>query len=154
MTKNKQFASMEELMPLMRESLHAGQKVKFSPRGKSMLPLLRAGKDSVILTKAEAPLKPYDIALYQRADGKYILHRIVGVAERRGETIYTCLGDNQLALEFGIRHDQIIAVVCGFYRGDRLHGVDERGYRIYGKIWYQIRRVARFARRLLRKIVG
>lgn len=147
MIKNKQFASIEELMPLMKESFEIGQKVKFSPRGKSMLPLLREGKDSVTLSKAETSLKAYDIALYQRADGKYILHRIVAV-DGRGNCV--CMGDNQLAKEFGITRDQVIAVVTGISRDGRELNLDSTAYRLYCHVWYQGRR----GLRLLHRIFG
>lgn len=151
---NKQVANMEDLMPLMRECLAEGKSVRFSPRGASMLPMLREGKDSVILSPVSGPLAKYDLPLYQRADGKYILHRIVGVTKRNGVTTYTCMGDNQLTLEFGVRHEQVIAVVSGFYRGGKLHSVEESGYRLYARLWYQIRRVCRFVKRMARKIAG
>jgi hypothetical protein len=88
---------MEELMPLMKECLANGQSVTFSPHGVSMLPILREGRDTVTISAPPEKLKKYDIILYQRTNGKYVLHRIVGV----GET-YTCIGDNQFVLEKGI----------------------------------------------------
>ena len=147
MTKQKQFANMEDLMPLMRETLAAGKSVKFSPRGRSMLPMLREGRDSVVLSPVEGPLKKYDLPLYQRGDGKYILHRIVGTGTRDGQLIYTCMGDNQLVLEYGVTQEQMIAVVTGFYRGGRLHSVNEKGYKLYCRLWYQARRVLRKLKR-------
>ena len=86
------YTQLDNLMPLFRERLAAGQKVQFSPRGISMLPMLRQGKDSVILSPLPENLRKYDIPLYQREDGKYILHRIVEV----GET-YTCISMNPVS---------------------------------------------------------
>jgi len=149
LTKQKQFANMEDLMPLMRETLAAGKSVKFSPRGRSMLPMLREGRDSVVLSPVNGPLEKYDLPLYQRNDGKYILHRIVATGVRDGQLIYTCMGDNQLVLEFGVTQEQIIAVVTGFYRGGKLHSVDEKGYKLYCMLWYQARRVLRKLKRTL-----
>ena len=102
---------LEQLMPLIREYLAAGKTVKFSPRGISMLPMLRQGIDDVVLSPLPEKLKKYDLPLYQRDDGHFVLHRIVRV----GET-YTCVGDNQFELEHGLRHDQMIAVVTAFSR--------------------------------------
>ena len=70
---------MDDLMPLMKESLASGQSFRFSPRGISMLPMLRQGKDTVTLSPIKEPLKKYDIPLYQRDDGAYVLHRITEV---------------------------------------------------------------------------
>ena len=132
-------------MPLIRESLAEGKSVRFSPKGVSMLPMLRQGQDSVVLSPVPGKLQKYDLPLYQRQNGKYVLHRIVAV----GDT-YTCLGDNQLTPERGLRHEQMVAVVTGFYRGEKYHSVTELGYRLYCRLWYGLRRLYRFCRRALR----
>ena len=133
---------LDDLMPLFREQLDAGKTVKFSPRGISMLPMLRQGIDSVVLSPVPEKLRKYDLPLYQRDDGKYILHRIVEV----GQT-YTCIGDNQFDFETGVRHDQIIAVVTSFTRGQRMHSVNELPYRLYCRVWHHSRGIRHFWRR-------
>ena len=129
-------------MPLFLEQFQAGRSVRFSPRGVSMLPMLRQEIDSVVLSAVPEKLQKYDLPLYQRDDGKYILHRIV----EAGET-YTCIGDNQFVAETGIRHDQMIARVTGFYRGETYHSVEEPGYRLYCRFWHYSRPVRHFWRR-------
>ena len=129
-------------MPLFLEQFQAGRSVRFSPRGVSMLPMLRQGIDSVVLSAVPEKLQKYELPLYQRDDGKYILHRIV----EAGET-YTCIGDNQFVAETGIRHDQMIALVTGFYRGETYHSVEEPGYRLYCRFWHYSRPVRHFWRR-------
>ena len=42
--------------------------------GVSMLPMLKSGRDSVVIEKKQARLKPLDVALYKRGE-KYVLHR-------------------------------------------------------------------------------
>lgn len=134
---------MEELMPLMKECLANGQSVIFSPHGISMLPMIRQGKDSVCLSPPITPLKKYDIILYQRTNGKYILHRIVGV----GDT-YTCIGDNQFVFEKGIEREQVIAVCTSFTRGGKEYSVYALFWRAYAVFWHY----SRFPRRVLRAI--
>ena len=133
---------LEQLMPLMREYLAAGKTVKFSPRGISMLPMLRQGIDDVVLSPLPEKLRKYDLPLYQRDDGHFVLHRIVRV----GET-YSCIGDNQFELEHGLRHDQMIAVVTAFYREGEYHSVNELGYRFYCRFWHYSRGLRHFWRR-------
>lgn len=137
-----QSASMEVLAPLMMERLAAGQSVRFSPKGISMLPMLRQGKDNVVLSPVPARLKKYDLPLYQRDNGQYVLHRVIQVG-----TTYTCMGDNQFIPEPGLRHDQMIGVVTGFYREEKFHDVQEWGYRLYSRVWYHSRHLRRFWRR-------
>ncbi|MBR4109655.1 MAG: hypothetical protein IKK41_05010 [Oscillospiraceae bacterium] len=133
---------MEQLMPLFRERLDKGQTVRFMPRGISMLPMLRQGIDSVVLSPLPEKLKKYDLPLYQRPNGKYILHRIVDV----GDT-YTCLGDNQYTKEYGVEHQWMIGVVTAFYRGEKYHSVNELGYQIYCRLWYLFKRLRIFGSR-------
>lgn len=130
---------LEFLMPLIQESLAAGKTVRFSPRGISMLPMLRQGIDSVILSPLPQKLRKYDLPLYQRDDGHYILHRIVEVGEA-----YTCIGDNQFVLEHGVRHDQMIALVTAFTRGDREIPVTALSYRLYCRFWHYSRSLRHF----------
>lgn len=133
---------MDNLVPLFRERLAEGQCIRFSPRGVSMLPMLRQGIDSVTLSPVPERLKKYDLPLYRRDNGKYILHRIVNA----GET-YTCIGDNQFELEQGIRHDQMIAVVTSFSRNGREIPVTSRCYQLYCRFWHYSRPVRHFWRR-------
>ena len=134
--------SLEELMPLMRECLSAGKSFRFSPRGISMLPMLREEKDSVVLSPLPEKLRKYDIPLYQRDNGKYVLHRITETGES-----YTCIGDNQFGYEKGLRHEQMIAVVTEFYRGGKRHTVNELGYKIYCRLWHWSRPLRHFWQR-------
>lgn len=117
-------------MPLIRDRLAAGQSVKFGPRGTSMLPMLRQGIDAVELSPISSKLKKYDLPLYQRSNGQYVLHRIVSV----GET-YTCIGDNQFVFEPDVRHDQMIALVTAFSRDGKRIEVSNPRYLLYCRFW-------------------
>ena len=147
METREYYTELNNLMPLFRERLAAGQKIQFSPRGVSMLPMLRQGIDSVILSPVPEKLKKYDLPLYQRDDGKYILHRVVKV-----EDTYTCIGDNQFVYERGVRHDQMIAVVSAFTRGDREISVTDPMYRMYCVLWHHSRSARYFLRRVKNKL--
>lgn len=137
-----QHVKMAELLPIMLEGLANGKEVKLSPMGISMLPMLRQGIDSVILSPLPQKLKKYDLPLYRRDNGQFVLHRIVKAGDD-----YTCMGDNQFAEETGIRHDQMIAVVTSFTRGEKKHSVEEFPYRLYCSLWYHSRHLRHFWRR-------
>ena len=142
MNRQVHIAPMEELMPVFREQLAAGHNVQFSPKGISMLPMLRQGIDTVVLSPMPERLRKYDLALYQRDNGQYVLHRIVAVGEN-----YTCIGDNQFQKETGLRYDQMIAVVTAFTRGKRKISVTALSYRIYCRLWHLSRPWRHFWRR-------
>lgn len=147
MQKTEYEVQLEQLMPLFLEQFEQGKSVKFAPRGISMLPMLRQGIDCVILSPLLERLQKYDLPLYRRDDGKYVLHRIVEV----GDT-YTCMGDNQFVPEPGLRHDQMIAVVTSFTRGDRQISVAAPGYRLYCRFWHYSRPLRHFWRRGIGRI--
>ena len=138
---------MADLMPVFQESLAQGRTVRFSPRGISMRPMLRQGKDTVTLSPVTGKLNKYDIPLYRRDNGAYILHRIAKVDET-----YTCIGDNQYAYEPGIRDDQIIGVVTAFTRGKREISVTNLWYKLYVLVWCNTRPIHARIRLAVRKV--
>ena len=125
---------LEQLMPLIRERLSEGKTVRLFPNGISMLPMLRQGIDSVQLSPLPEKLKKYDLPLYQRDNGQYVLHRIVKVGKS-----YTCIGDNQFSFEREIRHDQMIALVTSFNRNNREISVNCISYQVYCRFWHYSR---------------
>lgn len=149
--------SMDELMPIMKETLDSGGKVTFTPKGISMLPMLRSDVDTVTLEKPIFPLKKYDIPLYTRDNGKYVLHRVVKVTKEG----YVMRGDNQLINERGIGESQIIGIVTDFTRKGKQYNVNDFEYRIYCVLWTNTLplkkiylRVRRLAGKIKRKLIG
>ncbi len=132
----QQPTSMDALMPLFSEQLALGKSVRFAPRGVSMLPMLRQGIDSVVLSPLPEKIQKYDVIFYRRGNGRYVLHRVV----KCGKT-FTCIGDNQYTLEPGICREQMIARVSGFYRKDRYWACDSPLYRFYCRFWHFTRPV-------------
>ena len=139
----KILSNLQEMLPLISECLSMGQSVKFAPRGISMLPMIVQGRDSVILSNPPDKLKKYDIALYRRHDGSFVLHRVIKVRQT-----YTCIGDNQFKAEKGIEHSQVIAVVTAFTRNGKTYSTSCAGYRLYCVLWHISRTMRRIARSL------
>lgn len=140
--------TLDELMPLIREQLAGGQSVTFFPHGISMLPLLREGRDSVTLSAPPEKLKKYDIPLYQRKDGQYVLHRVIKV----GDT-YTCMGDNQFVREEGVQHEQVIAVCTAISRDGKRMSANSASLRFYAACWHYSRFPRRVAAAVWRRAV-
>lgn len=134
----------EAMMPLIRERLAAGQTVRnLGFEGVSMLPMLRQGRDSVEIAPPPERFQKYDLPLYQGRDGKYVMHRIVGVRDDH----YICLGDNTYHYE-KVVPERMVARVCAFYRDGRRIGVDNPGYRLYCRAWCAIYPVRRLIKRV------
>lgn len=124
---------MTELVPIIREVLDSGSEFRLFPRGKSMLPTIVEGEDSVLLAPPEE-VKVWDAVLYQRENGQYVLHRIV--AEH--EDCYDMCGDNQLIIEKNVPKTALIAKVTGIYKGNVYRSVNDAAYqenvrRLYAK---------------------
>lgn len=79
----------------VRDTLARGESVLLRVQGVSMLPWLREGDQVRILPAADRPLHRGDIALYFRAPGRPILHRVVRVAGENGAIFYECRGDSE-----------------------------------------------------------
>lgn len=140
---------LEQLIPLMQEKLAQGNTVRLQPSGISMLPMLRQGVDSVIISPLPHKLNKYDLPLYRRDNGQYVLHRII----KTGET-FTCMGDNQFGKETGIRQDQMIGLVTTFFKNERRISVTNIGYQIYCRFWHHTRCIRRIWRKIIRCLYG
>lgn len=138
--------TLADMMPLFQEQLAAGQKVRFIPHGNSMWPMLRSGRDAVELSPLPPRLKKYDLPLYQRACGNYVLHRIVRIAPDG----FNCMGDGQLRIEPGVQKAQMIGVVTAFCREGRWYPITHPGYMLYCRLWPACKLVWRCWKRLRR----
>ena len=135
MCLNKEVA-LDDVIEILKEKLDSGGSVTFTPNGTSMEPMLRDGKDIVVLQKPKGRLHLFDVALYRRDSGIYVLHRVLDFDKEGG---YTMCGDNQFVREKGIRDDQIIAVLTAFHRKGKPYTVYSVRYRCYVNFWYYTR---------------
>ena len=117
MSLNKE-VGLDDVMQIIAEKLETGGSVTFNPKGTSMLPMLRDGDDTVVLSKPKGRLHLFDLPLYRRKDGSYVLHRVVNFGS---DGSYTMCGDN----------DDVIGVVTAFYRKGKPYTVDSMKYRAY-----------------------
>ena len=93
-----------------------------------MMPMIRSGVDTVVLKKPKGKIKKYDCVLYYRkSSGKYVLHRVIKVKD---ENLVIC-GDNQWQKEYGIKEEDIIAVLDGFYKKEKYITIDKFSYKLY-----------------------
>lgn len=140
----KKEISLSSALPLIEETLSADGEVSFSPSGNSMRPLLRHRQDTIVLKKPVGKLRKYDVPLYRRKDGSFVLHRVIGI-DSDG---YIMCGDNQTVKERAIKDEQIIAVMTSFCRGGKNISCESFSYRLYSKIWIFLLPLRRFLRRV------
>lgn len=98
-------------------------------KGVSMLPLLKAGKDVVVIEPKKEKLRPLDVALYKREkDGAYVLHRVISVSENG----YVIRGDNCYSDE-NVREEQVFGVLTGYFKGEKFIPVTDEKYKRYAR---------------------
>ena len=95
--------------------------------GVSMLPMLKEGRDTIIVSAKTNRLKRLDVALYKR-DGKYILHRVLQPIDGG----YIIRGDNCYEDE-NIPEDAVFGVLTEFFQKDKHTFVDDKKYLKYVK---------------------
>lgn len=78
-----------------------------------MWPTLKNAGQSVVIVPKTGRLNKYDVPLYKRKDGQYVLHRVMEVTPDG----YVMCGDSQFVYEYGITDDMIVGVMKGFYKG-------------------------------------
>ncbi|MBQ7624044.1 MAG: S24/S26 family peptidase [Clostridia bacterium] len=138
--------SLSDLAPVMEEVISGGGEFSFIPGGDSMLPFLRNGRDTVSVTAPPARLKKYDVPLYRRADGSFVLHRVIKVLPDG----YTVRGDSQ-DLRERVSPSQIVALLSSFERGGKKRSVKNLWYRIYCVLWVNLGLLRRFILHFIRK---
>ena len=145
--------SLCDAIDIIEEVLENDGEFKISPKGTSMLPLIRQGRDSVVLKRNfEKGALKHDIAFYKRTSGAFVLHRVMKIAK---DGTYVMCGDNQIYLERGIEDSQIIGVMSALYKKDRLFDQNKLSHKLYRALWCNItiRKMIRFPKRCVNKLL-
>lgn len=124
--------SLAEIEPVLREVLAAGGRFRITITGTSMMPTLREGRDQVELSLPDRPYRKYDLPLYKRSSGQFVLHRVISL-EKDGSL--SCCGDNQWIREPGLQQSQMLGLVVRICRNGREFPVEDRRYRLWVRFW-------------------
>ena len=121
---------MEERTRTFSQELAETGRVVYTTRGASMRPLLRQGKDVVVIETPKEHCKKYDTVLFLRKNGQYVLHRILKELDGK----YWIVGDNCLGGEM-VNEQQIIGVMTSLKRGGHSVKLTDWRYRLYVRLW-------------------
>ena len=99
--------------------------------GDSMRPLIRQDKDILIIEKPHGRLKKYDVPLYKRDSGQYVLHRVLKVRPND----YVICGDNRYSKEYGITDRHIVGVLTAVVRDGKEIPITDWRYKTYVHLW-------------------
>lgn len=123
--------SSEELTSLLPDLLKDNGCIPLRVTGYSMRPLLRHEQDTVWLRACPKKIRPGQILLYQRFDGKLVLHRVHRILSGNR---YRMNGDAQAWCEI-IHHDQLIAEAHEIQRGSHRIPCRSLTMRLWAILW-------------------
>ncbi len=139
-------------MVSFEEELERSGKLVYTTVGVSMNPLIKQDRDLSIIEKPKGRLKKYDVALYKRRNGQYVLHRVVKVLDDG----YVILGDNCCSKEYNIKESQILGVLTSLVRNGKEIDLNSFGYKLYVRAryaHYPVRVIISKTKRFLRKLI-
>lgn len=123
-----------DMVTTFEQELEGSGKLLYTNVGVSMRPLLREGRDVMVIERAES-FRALDAVLFRRPHvtgrGAYVLHRILKVLP---DGRYWIVGDNCISGEVVERAD-ILGVLTGIQRNGKLVRVTDLRYRAYVWLW-------------------
>lgn len=121
----------------------------YTNKGDSMMPLIKQDRDLLVISKKpEHRLKKYDVALYKRDSGQYVLHRVLKVRKHD----YIICGDNRWKKEYGITDRHIIGVLTAVIRKNKEISVNDLRYKVYVHLWCDLFPVRAFVVHVINKL--
>ena len=97
---------------VIEEKLKKGESCVLTVEGTSMLPFLRPKEDQVVIVPFSGVVKKYNVLLYVRENGQYVLHRVV--KKKRDELWMR--GDHQYTVERNILPSSCIGRLEGTWK--------------------------------------
>jgi hypothetical protein len=112
-----------------------GRTVQFRLKGVSMFPLIRGGKDDVVLRPSSAEeLRPMDVVLF-KYKGKHLLHRII---RREGDRLFI-QGDGSYVAQEQCSVDAVIGKVQAIVRpSGKAVSVESWQWRLPSFVWRKL----------------
>ena len=95
-----------------------------------MRPLIKAGRDAVLITAKNGRLARFDVGLFKRNEGDCVLHRVLEV-ESEG---YLFCGDSQTFTEH-VPEDQVLGKMTALTRKGKPVNLAGVSYRAYVAAW-------------------
>ena len=127
----------------VRMLLDEGREVLFTPKGDSMLPFIKNGRDSVVLASLSRPLEVGNIILV-KIGPKYIMHRIFALD---GDRI-TLMGDGNIIGKEYCTSNDVIGIVTEIHK--------ENGKVVKpgkGRFWRAIRPLRRYVLAFYKRVI-
>ncbi len=139
---DKRVIPNDVLLPEVGRLLDEGRDVTLSPKGGSMLPFIREGKDSVVLRKMPS-VSVGDIVLVRLPD-RFVLHRIIKLEGGH----LTLMGDGNIAGTEECGTGDVLGTVVTILRGGKKALTPSNG-----KLWARLKPFRRYILAIYRRII-
>ena len=108
-------------------------------KGESMRPMLRGGKDMVIIAKRPLEIRKYDVILFKDKRQRYVLHRVVKVKDG----FYLTRGDNTY-FEEHVDEECVLGILTRYNKDGKSYDVNSFSSKLYARqrvFFYPVRKL-------------
>lgn len=119
-------------MASFEEILKEQKCIVYTTRGDSMYPLLKEGRDVVVISDHVDEIGLFDVVLTRRPSGRLLLHRVVEVSDDGSLTI---CGDNSYKKDYGIRRSEVIGKLDYIIRNEKKNNLNTFFYKFWVFLW-------------------
>lgn len=147
MNMKRKVVSNDIVMSEIASFLSEGKDVRMLPKGVSMHPFIRGGKDSVLL-RSKDRYQEGDIVLACISDSRYVLHRIISLDGNR----VILMGDGNIAETESCDLSEISGYVVTIYKGNEQIDCTSRSHLRKARIWRNLLPLRRYLLTIYRRI--
>ena len=136
---------INEAVRLVRD----GVSVTFPVKGRSMIPFIIGGRDSVVLQKPDN-LKVGHVVLAEIGPERYVVHRITGIGP---DGRITLMGDGNIIGKESCHRNNVLARATHVVDPDGRRRTLESGWQLFkARVWYIMRPLRRIILAVLRRV--
>lgn len=143
----KRIVANDILIPEIIRLIAEGSKVRFTPKGMSMLPFIRGERDSVVLIAAN-DIKKGDIVLAQ-VGHSYVIHRIVDLNDK----VVTLMGDGNILGVEKCRYSDVLARAESIIKDGRTIDCRSESHLRKAGIWGKLKPVRPYLLAIYKRII-
>lgn len=126
-----------------------GVSVTFPVKGRSMIPFIVGGQESVVLQKPD-DLKVGHVVLAEIHPEHYVVHRIVRIGS---DGLITLMGDGNIRGTESCTPEHVLARATHVLDAQgRRHTLESKGQIFKARVWYRIRPFRRFILAVLKRV--
>ena len=119
--------------------LTESDEVTITIRGNSMRPMLRDGRDGVVLRRYESEsIRVGDVMLFKYRSG-YVLHRVIKIEDEQ----ITFAGDGNYKIYEQAQRSEIVARMVAYVRDGRRVESKDREWQRYSRLWMALPMIVR-----------